>query len=139
MDYFAFQPDEVYLSLDSRAVEDLRKSKPFKIESPDHPRVVLTPRPTLGMVEIIQQLSEEGDGTHRTLIMLSICVCRLAGDWSLVLNSWTADPPHWPDLGEDGALESRKAIMRRLVDRDIERIAEKIQQLTQLEEEDKKK
>ena len=37
------------------------------------------------------------------------------------------------DLGDDGALESRKAIMRRLVDRDIERIAEKIQQLTQLE------
>lgn len=140
MDYLSLRPPKVYLSLDPDLIP-----VGFKIEGPDHPCVVLTPRPTLEIMHAIQDLSERQDvpenrlAMERTRLTLALCIQRLTGDWAYVLNSRYSGLPDWPDLEAPEDLEARERIVKRFVAPDLSRLAEEIAKITTLTEAEEKK
>lgn len=124
MDYFSLKSPRVYLALDADQVATVHGDAPFKTESAEHPAVVLSPRPTLGMVEAIADIGEDTTEQKKTLVMLAVTIKTLSGDWRLAACSWGVQSPEWPEMADDGALATRMEVVRRLLDLDVNRIAE---------------
>ena len=139
MDYFALKSPRVYLALDADQVAAVHGDAPFKTESPEHPAVVLSPRPTLGMVEAIAEIGEDETEQKKTLIMLAVAIKSLSGDWRLAACTWGVQSPEWPQMAVEGALEQRIDVVRRLLDLDVNRIAEVVGASMTLTTEEEKK
>ena len=115
--YLVASHRKIYASMDGARAEEAGVSP----ETKHHPHVVIGPL-SFGGADAVQAC--EGSSAQ-TLALLIHGIVGIGGDWSLYPLTIKAD---WPEIATAEDLETRKALVRRLLMSDIKRIGEALGQ-----------